>query len=249
MIPVVLDRQGYAGKIDLTANLPRGLRLEGSQIAEGASGVLVTIERGNGPFEPFITALQGKNEHDIEQTVLLKGHPLERLQPWLAAEIAVVPSSVTAKDFTVDWGELPKDAALYLAGKLVLPVKAVRADPNTIVKISLLTSQVFDAKPDPKRSLRLEKAVELAANTENGEVTILVPAELPALFYDVTVKAELFAADKKTVLATTFLPVRRLPVLPPLTVHLKGTNRIETTIDSERGERSGSRETSGCVRG
>jgi hypothetical protein len=51
----------------------------------------------------------------------------------------------------------------------------------------------------------------------------------------VTVQAELLTADKKTVLATTFLPVQRLPVRPSLTVLLKGSNRIDGTIDAKKG--------------
>ena len=58
-------------------------------------------------------------------------------------------------------------------------------------------------QPDPAKALRQEKPIEVAVNVPNGDVTLLVPPELSAPVYDVTVQAELLAADKK-VLATTY---------------------------------------------
>ena len=91
------------------------------------------------------------------------------------------------------------------------------------------------ARPEPGDPRR-EKPVELAAKVDRRRARpSLVPAELPAPVYDVTVQAELLAADKKTVLATAYTPVRRMPVRLPLVVQLDGAARIEATLDAKTG--------------
>src|SRR5262249_31010019 len=151
-----------------------------------------------------------------EQAVVFKGHPLERLQPWLATELPLAPTTDKAADFQIDWRGLAADAGLVPAGKLVLPVKLTRpANPST-VRLTLVTAQPLgpNNQPDPNTSLRAEKPVELAATAKEGELTVLVPPQLPAPSYDVTVLAELLAADKRTVLGAAYAPVRRLAVRP-----------------------------------
>ncbi|MFL5340728.1 MAG: hypothetical protein ACJ8F7_11305, partial [Gemmataceae bacterium] len=83
--------------------------------------------------------------------------------------------------------------------------------------------------------LRQEKPVEVAANAVDGEVTLLLPADLPSPVYDVTVQADLLGADKRTVLATAFAPVKRLAVRPSLIVHVNGNGRIEAKLDAKTG--------------
>ena len=46
VLPVLVERRGYDGKIELGTALPLpGVRLEGATIPEGADGALVTVER------------------------------------------------------------------------------------------------------------------------------------------------------------------------------------------------------------
>src|SRR5439155_17466667 len=138
------------------------------------------------------------------RAVVQTGHPLERLEPWLAAELSVAPSSAKAADFTVDWRNLPADAGLSPAGKLALPVTASRADPAAPVRLVLLTSQappLVSGQPDPNRAIRPEKPAELGAKVSDGEVSLVIPNELPADSYQVAVQAELLSPDKQKVLA------------------------------------------------
>jgi hypothetical protein len=235
VVPVQVDRKS-AGKIDLAAALPAGLKLEGAVIPEGADGTLLTLGRAEAAFEPVITTWRGRGTGD-EATVVLKGHPLERLQPWLATEIALAPTTAKASEFVIDWRGLAPEAALVPGSKLALPVKIERTDPKTSVKLTLMTSQitpVVNNQPDPNKALRQEKPVEMPVKVADGEVIALVPAELSAPVYDVTVQAELLAPDKK-VLATTFAPVRRMQVRLPLALKLEGPARIETPFDPKKG--------------
>ena len=125
----------------------------------------------------------------------------------------MAPTTAKAADFRSIGASLPADAGLVPAGKLALPVKLTRPKILPSVRLTLLTSQLpplVNNQPDPNKALRQEKPVELAANAVDGEVTLLVPPELAAPGYDVTVQAELLGADKRTVLATAYAPVKRL---------------------------------------
>jgi hypothetical protein len=236
VVPVRVERRGYQGKIDLAANLPFGVRLSGAVVPERADGALVTMERGEAAFNAVVTTWRGHGVGGMEQIVLVKGHPLERLQPWLATEIALAPTQATAADFRVEWRDLPADAALVPGSKLVLPIKCERTNVKASVKLTLLTSQVtplVNNQPDPNKAIRQEKPIEIAANVSNGDVTALVPVDLAAPSYDLTIQAELLAADKR-VLATAFTPVQRMAVRLPLIVKLAGPSRIEAPYDGKK---------------
>jgi hypothetical protein len=236
VVPVHVERRGYQGKIDLAANLPGVVRLAGAAIPEGAEGTLVTLERGEAAFDAVVTSWRGRGIDGMEQIVFVKGHPLERLQPWLATEIALAPTQAKAADFLVDWRDLPADAALVPGSKLVLPIKCERTNVKTSVRLTLLTSQatpLVNNQPDPNKAIRQEKPVEIAANVADGDVIALVPVDLRTPSYVLTIQAELLAADKK-VLATAFTPVRRMAVRMPLIVKLAGSSRIEAPHDGKK---------------
>jgi hypothetical protein len=247
VVPVHVERRGYLGKIDLAANLPAGVQWQGATIPDGADGTLVTLRRSDADFAPSVTTWLGRSAVGAERGVVLKGHPLERLQPWLATEIAVAPANVKGDAFAVRWRDLAKDAGLVLGTKLALKVNVQRPGDKSTVKLTLLTSQrtpLVNNQPDPNKALRQEKPVELPAPpaakepatniATDGEVSVLVPVDLGASVYDVTVQAELLAPDKKAV-AVAYAPVQRLPVRQALIVKLTGTERIAVVLDPKKG--------------
>jgi hypothetical protein len=237
VIPVLVERRGYQGKIDLTAALPTGVKWDGATIPGDADGTLLTLERSPAPYDAVITTLRGRSADGTEHTVVVKGHPLEKLQPWLATEIALATSDAKPSDLAVDWRQLSADVALIPGSKLALPITATRPGDKTTVKLTLLTSQVtpiLNNAPDPNKALRQEKPIEMPVKTTDGEVTVLVPVELSAPVYDVTVQAELLDPAKK-VLATAYAPVRRMAVRMPIVVKLNGPDRIEVPFDPKKG--------------
>jgi hypothetical protein len=239
LIPVLIDRQGYTGSVTLSADsLPAGVKLSGADIPAGADGALVTVTRDEAPFDPVISTWHGQAAKGQSREVFSKGHPLERLQPWLATELALAPTTFKAADFQIAWRDLPSDAQLVLANKLALPIKVSRSDEKAPVRLSLVTSQIvtlLNNQPDPNKTLRVEKPVELAAAMADGEVILLVPADLNSPVYDVSVQAELLSADKKTVLATAFTPVQRLQVISPVALELASDLQKEVTLDAKTG--------------
>jgi hypothetical protein len=238
VVPVLVEGRGYPGSITLTAaGLPAGAVLEGATIPAEADGALVTVRRGLASGGAVITTWRGRGADGEERAVTIKDHPLARLQPWLATELPLVPTAEKAADFQIDWRGLPADAGLVPARKLSLPVKVTRPAENSVVKLTLLTSQnppLANNQPDPNKSLRLEKAVELGPKTADGDLTLLAPPELPAPSYDVTVQAELLSPDKRIVKAVAFAPVRRLAVRLPVVVKLDGPARIEAVLDPKK---------------
>jgi hypothetical protein len=237
VIPVLVERKSYQGKIDLAANLPPGVTVSGATVPDGAEGTLLSLERGTADFDAVIMKWRGKAADGTEQVAVVKGHPLEDLQPWLATEVAVATSITKASDFAIDWKSLAADAKLIPGTKLTLPVKTTRLDEKTTVRLTLLTSQVLpftNNQPDPNKALRQEKPIELPAKVTDSEVVVLVPPTLPGPVYDVTVQAELLGANKK-VLATAFAPVRRMNVHIPVVVKLIGPDRIEAPLDAKKG--------------
>ena len=238
VIPIVTERRGYGGPIDLATDiLPSGWRLEGAQIPAGAEGTLVTVVRDEDSFEPAITGWRGI-AGDLQRPLVIKGHPIESLQPWLATELAIAPTTGTRTDFDIDWNNLALDAGLVPAGKLALPIRLVRPATDSPVRLTLLTSQLpptVNGQPDLNRTIRSEQPnVELAFNQPEGALTVLNPAELPSAMYDISVKAELLTADKQRVLATAFAPVRRMNVKMPVLVKLT-TPRIDVALDAATG--------------
>jgi hypothetical protein len=238
VVPVFADRRGYAGKIDLTAEgLPAGVKLEGTTIAPDATGALVTVTAAALPAA-VVTTWKGRGAGGATEDVVLKGHPLERLQPWLASELSVAPTWMKAADFAIDWKNLPADAGLKPATKLALPVTVKRLDPAAPVRLVLLTSQAppvnANNQPDPNRALRAERPVELAAKTTDGELPLVIPAELPADSYQIAVQAELLSANKQQVLATAVTPVRTLAVKLPVAIKAD-VPKLDAKLDAKTG--------------
>lgn len=235
VVPVWVERRGYSGAIDLAATgMPTGMKLDGLKIPPGADGTLVTITLGAGPVNPAIAVWIGRTDDGREQAVVQKNNPVEKLQPWLASEIAFAGSSSKGTDLQIDWKEAKADDALVLSRRRAFVVKITRPGPITPVRLTLLTSQlpiVLNNVPDPNRNIRFDKPVELA--TAEGEIGLLIPADLAGEVYDIVIQAEALTADKKTVTAIAYTPVRRLPVRVPLTVKLESPVRIDVKTDAK----------------
>lgn len=236
VVPIVAERRGYLGEIELAAkSLPAGLKLAATKIPAEADGALIVVERTGPLADAVIAELQGKGNGAMTRPVILKGHPAERLQPWLASEFALAATTQKADDLKIEWRGLPADVRLVPGKNLPLPIKATRTDDKLPIRLSLITSQLppitGNNQPDLPKTLRAEKPIELAAKTADGEVVAVVPPELANSSYDVAIQAELLSADKRTVLATSFTPVKRLELSLPVAVKLAGPSDLKVALD------------------
>jgi hypothetical protein len=185
---------------------------------------------------PAVITWKGRGGAE-ERPVGFKAHPLERLQPWLATEFAVAPSSAKVGDFSIDWKTIPADAGLSPGGKLALPVKLTRTDLASPVRLTLLTSQappLTNNQPNPNLAIRLERPTEFGAKVSEGDVPVVIPAELPADAYQLAVLAELLTPDKQRVLASAVTPVRTLQVKLPVALKLDGP-KLSAKLDAKTG--------------
>lgn len=239
LIPVLVERKGYQGTITLRAEgLPSSVKLENAIVPAGSDGTLLTLQRSDAALEPTVFSLWGKAEDGREQPVFIKSHPLEKLQPWLASELAIGPTTFKAADFVVDWRNLPADAGIVPPTKLTLPVKLTRPTSASVVRLTLLVAQVTplnNNQPDVNQTLRPERPVELAATLKEGDLAVLVPVQLAAASYDVAVMAELLTPDKRAALATAVTPVRRMALRLPVVLQLDGPARIAAKADPKTG--------------
>lgn len=238
LIPILLERQGFAGKVMLKAEgLPGKWTGSAGEIPADMEGVLWELkpaeENSVGLF-----SLQGEAEGGKRKPVLVKNHPLEKTQPWLARELAFAPVKTPPIVFAVEWDSLPAAAGLVPTGKLTLPIKITRANPETVVRVTLVSIQeipLLNNQPDQNQAIRLEKAVEIPAKAPKGEAVVLVPANPKSLRYDLALKAELLTPNKQSVLAVAHTTVRRLAVKNPILITLEAKGKYEAQLDPKTG--------------
>jgi hypothetical protein len=245
VVPVFVERDGYDGPVEISVvGLPSGVKLEGTTIPEGRGGTLVTFVR-EGAGEAAILQLRGKAADGRESLVTVQNvQPGQvrtgpsRIQPWLDQELAAALTTANAADFQIDWKDLPADAGWIPGRKLALPIKLVRPmDPMQNVRLSLVTSQgpqFNNNQLDQNRMLRAEAAVELPPTAAEGQLSVVIPADLPQAAYQVTVQAELLTADKQSVVARAFAPLRDLPARHQLVIQL-ANSRVEMPLDAKTG--------------
>ncbi|MFO0864554.1 MAG: hypothetical protein U0744_07880 [Gemmataceae bacterium] len=237
--PITIDRTGgYEGPIQLAADkMPAGFAAENTLIPEGGEGAIVVVRRPADAGSEAILRWKGTTKVNDERDVSIVGHPLERLQPWLASEVALAPIAAKASDYQIDWKDLPPDAGLVQAGKPSWQVKLVKPNEKVTTKLTLLTSQppkLVNGQPDANAALRFEKAIEVPGKEMAATIPILVPPELRGTVYDVTIEAE-FLDEKKQPLAFAYAPVRRMAVRESLVVKLDGPNVLDAAIDPKAG--------------
>ncbi|HVX14410.1 MAG TPA: hypothetical protein VHC22_24705 [Pirellulales bacterium] len=170
VVRVRVERQAYQGPIGLEfGQLPWGVALDAAEIPAGSNGKLITLAGSADAPQCALVSVRGRAARGPVRTAPAGTNPLDRDQPWLAAEL---PVSLAARDgvgFDADW-QPAVDAKLVLSGKFAAPVRCVRpAGYDGPVRLSLLTSQnppQVNGVDDPNRTLRPEPnvPVEIASD-------------------------------------------------------------------------------------
>ncbi len=216
---VRVTRTGYNGPIKLTLpGLPEGLVITGDEIPAGATDTLLSLTAKDGakPAQGVVAQVIGESidpKVALRRAALAPETPLTKALPWLRHEYALALTGPDA--ISIAW-ETPL-VTLPIGSSVLAKVKVTRsAEAKGTIRLSLLTSQLVPKvkagnMDDVNRAIRLEGTPTIPGILALSDVKILVPADLPAMAYDVTVRAEMLAADGKTVTATAVTPVRRLP--------------------------------------
>ncbi len=225
VLRVHATRTGYDGPIRLTLpGLPATITATGLDIPAGATDTLVSLAAKENvtPGEGAVVRVIGES---VDPKLVLKRlavlpetpqaplPPLLRALPWLRGEVAL---GVTEPGpISIAWETL--DGKLPIGSNAAAKVKVTRApEAKGTVRLTLLTSQVVpktrdNRTDDPTRAIRLDGLPTIPGVLSLAELKIIVPADLPALTYDVAVRAEFLAVDGRTVQFSAVTPVRRLP--------------------------------------
>lgn len=219
LVRVRATRSGYVGPIKLTlTGLPEGTIVSGDEIPAGATETLLSFTAPEGAkLAQGVVQIIGASTDPgvaLQRVALLPETPFSKVQPWVRGELAVAITDPGVIGIT--WDAEP--AGLPIGGNVPVKVKVIRmAEAKGPIRLSLVTSQVVpkgkDNKDDLNRALRLEGMPQLTDEKNPEQVSdlkLLIPTDLPPLPYDVAVRAELIAADKKTVLFTAVTPAKRL---------------------------------------
>jgi len=166
-----VNRRGYEGPIRLSlAGLPKGIQADAVDVPSGGAGAIVSLRNTNRDTgadapAPATVELRGESQDGDAGRVRVahvEDHPLTRLQPWLARNMAVAQAEEQQAEFSVDWGKLAQDANLYQGIALTVPVTFKRSLREIgPIRLSLLTSQpvpVVNGKPAANQAIRGEKA-------------------------------------------------------------------------------------------
>lgn len=223
LVSLSVTRLGYTGPIALDFGLlPSGVTLHPTSIPAGAERALVTLTSENiAPTAWSTFAIARSDSPDsIPDTAVMASPAASRfIRPWLANHLTLATTEAAPLRVAMSELQSPVEQGAQLAAQ----VKLTRQGAEGQVRLSLITSQIVpqmkvtkDGKeemvPDLERALRLEDEPTVAADTDELSITILVPADLPGMAYDVVLKAELLSDDGKQVVATALTPVTRLQV-------------------------------------
>ncbi len=230
---------GYQGAIQLAlAGLPAGVIASNGEIPAGATDALVSLSAtGAGAVDRDNHGYGGRPERGARAHGTFAGKP--RL------EIATVAAQragrgrdrrrIAERGMGRRLGRDPVAAGQPVARACEDRPRRVR---RGAVRLALLTSQIAPKKEvtennqkrqvdDVDRTIRLEGTPTIAADQAETTATILVPADLANIPYDLAIRAELLAADGKSVVASVITPARRLTTIQPLQLELAGEPKVE----------------------
>ncbi len=234
IVRVRASRAGYGGPIKLSVpNLPEGVVMAGNEIPAGTTETLLSCTApAMSKVSQLLTKIIGESTDPklpLRRLALLPDSPLNQLQPWLRSEWALAISEPAP--INIDWDT--SEATLALGAMYSAKVKVSRfKDAKGPIRLSLLTSQNVPRTADNKqedrnRALRIEGVPTIAADQVAGVATVIVPGDLPAIPYDLAIRAELLSPDGKSVVASAVTPSRRMRTSQPIALQLLGAPEVQ----------------------
>lgn len=68
-----------------------------------------------------------------------------------------------------------------------------------------------------------------------ADFVVIIPSVVGQTFCDLSMRAELLNPERNQVVRTTYLPIKRLPVISPISIRFESTSAIEATFDPKSG--------------
>jgi hypothetical protein len=223
MLPVHAIRRGYDGPIKVTVQGLAGVIAAEGEIPAGVNGMLLNLTAPpSGATHSLITVVGESTDPQVplKRIATIPETPILKLYPWARDHSAIGIAPVAP--LTLAWDLPGGDSGLVIGKSVPAHVKIERPAGTTgAVRLSLVSSQpppplriLENNQPksvdDLDRVLRFEGEPTIAADQTEITTNLIVPFDLKPRSYDVTVRADLLAADNKTVIGSVFAPVRRL---------------------------------------
>jgi hypothetical protein len=242
LVPVTITRTNFAGPIHLEfQGLVGDTRVDGAEIAAGATSALVTLSTRNGPVHGLFRIVAKSADPSVPLTRTVRGPAASgamQHQPSLRDELGFAVAGEAP--LTVKHNTTVEAAKAFHGGKLPLPLVITR-DPNVMgdVRLRLVTTQ-----PMPKKKIKennqdkevddIDRALRLVGGMPvfKPEMTTItaelqVPGDLPVQTWPYVVVAELLSPDGKTVVATAYTTTKTLMPAPPFKLELTSTPQAE----------------------
>lgn len=237
LVTYSVARNNYAGPITLSfPGLPGEVRVAGNVIPANASQAIVSFTAPAQGLAPALLTMVAMGEGTPSPLVRFATHAAPSKLAATRRSFGFATSTATPAQLA--W-QLPAGAQLVQGAKLATTVKIARAAGVTgSVRFKLVTSQPMPKKTvkvnnadqqqdDLDRAVRLEGAPMLAADQAEMPVTVLVPADLPLMGWDLALVGEILSADGKNVVATVTSESMRLVAAAPLTLQLTSAPMVE----------------------
>ncbi len=127
------------------------------------------------------------------------------------------------------------DAKVNAEKALADAKKALDAVPATDVAAKTAAEAKVKQTTDALTAADAAATAASAAAKNDIEVPVVIPNDLPYApgGYDFSFRADLLGRDNRTVLATRFTPVKRLPVVSPVTIALASPPRVEVRLTKD----------------
>ncbi len=203
VLEAFVSRQAYDGPIQfLMGGLPPGATVQGTEIAAGSNGTLLTFSNGGDAIAPIITRLRAQSpDGTIARPVRVEAAPDDRSPAWMREQVAIATTPKAAAPFQIALVNEASLTQLVLASKPAIAIKLIRP-PSTFgpVRLSLVTSQPpprVNGQPNPNLAIRAEKPLEVPVDNA-VKVAGDALAALDKQHADAVKQAQAAQADAKT---------------------------------------------------
>ena len=179
---LLVDRRGYVGPIQLAfASLPAGVTAQGTEIAAGATGGLVTLTNSAAAPAQIVTSLRATAiDPPMSQPVRIELPADDRSPLWLREQFALATTAAAASPFQVAWANPAAPESLVLTTKQALPIKLVRPSGSVgPIRLTLIHSHALpklNGVPTLTLQLRGERVVEVVVDPSVQAATVALAA-------------------------------------------------------------------------
>ena len=236
VLPVQMQRSGASSdmRVDLPPSLRSVLRLDSKNIFGADEQGLISILAAPQSQGLFVARLSGLAKGESEPVTLkVSGYPGSQHLAAAGRDLFVMVSGRSS--LNVVW-TLMQASNLVRGTEMPIQIRLDRKNKGNQgpVRLTLVTSQTPRTKEKdgkrvsaPEAELRLKQPLIIPPGQSKGVAHLVVPNGLPLHAWRLSLRADVLDADQKTVLSTTFSPVKSLATIAPLILRYDPPEKLE----------------------